>query len=133
MAAHENIEKALLFIEENLDRPITLSEVSKESGMSKYHFARTFKAVTGITFKTYHNQRRIEAAKALLRNPGTRVTDACYHVGFNDISYFNRVFRRLEGMNPSSYRKRFQRRQLPILATAARRSSTEKEQYSPTF
>ncbi len=106
---HANIEKALRLIEQNLDKSLTLAEVSRESGMSKYHFSRTFKAVTGNTFKTYHNQRRIEAAKTLLRNQETRVTDACYEVGFKDISYFNRVFRRVEGMSPSAYQKKFQR------------------------
>ena len=105
-----SIERAKLFIEKNIEKQLSLEEVSRESGMSKYHFSRTFKAVTGNTFKTYHNQRRIEAAKTLLRNQETRVTDACYEVGFKDISYFNRVFRRVEGMSPSAYQKKFQRR-----------------------
>jgi|LGVE01.1.fsa_nt_gb AraC-like DNA-binding protein len=104
-----SIERAKLFIEKNIEKQLSLEEVSRESGMSKYHFSRTFKAVTGNTFKTYHNQRRIEAAKTLLRNQETRVTDACYEVGFKDISYFNRVFRRVEGMSPSAYQKKFQR------------------------
>ena len=105
-----SIERAKLFIEKNIEKQLSLEEVSRESGMSKYHFSRTFKAVTGNTFKTYHNQRRIEAAKTLLRNQETRVTDACYEVGFKDISYFNRVFRRVEGMSPSAYQKKCQRR-----------------------
>ena len=109
MVSNTNIERAMRFIEENLDKPLTLAEVSKESGMSKYHFARVFKAVTGKTFKTYHNKSRIEAAKNLLRNKGTRVTEVCYEVGYNDLSYFDRSFRHFEGMNPSSYQKMVQR------------------------
>ena len=72
--------------------------------MSKYHFTRTFKAVTGNTFKTYHNKKRIEAAKKLLTNVEMSVTDVCYSLGFTDASYFNRVFRKHEDTTPSTYR-----------------------------
>ncbi len=100
-----NIERAKRFIEKNLEKPLSLEEVSRESGMSRYHFARMFKAYTGMTFKTYHNEMRIEAAKALLQNGENRISEVCYAVGYNDLSYFNRVFRRYVGMSPSSYQK----------------------------
>lgn len=100
-----NIEKAERYIIKNLDKPLSLGEVSREIGMSKYHFARTFKAVTGKTFKTYHNQLRIERAKGLLQNNDLRITEVCYEVGFNDISYFDRMFHRLERISPSAYKK----------------------------
>ncbi|MBW1799513.1 MAG: helix-turn-helix transcriptional regulator [Deltaproteobacteria bacterium] len=74
--------------------------------MSKYHFARTFKRVTGKTFKTYHNQKRVDMAKGLLQNPEFYVTEICFEVGFNDISYFDRVFKKIEGMSPSDYQKK---------------------------
>ncbi len=102
---HANIIRALHFINKNFHRPLSLEEVSRESGMSMYHFARTFKAVTGITFKTYHNKKRIEAAKDLLKDHEMHITDVCYSLGFNDASYFNRVFRKYEGTTPSSYKK----------------------------
>jgi AraC-like DNA-binding protein len=100
-----NIERAKRFIDKNLEKPLSLEEVSRESGMSRYHFARMFKAYTGMTFKTYHNEMRIEAAKALLQNRENRISEVCYAVGYNDLSYFNRVFRRYVGMSPSSYQK----------------------------
>ena len=101
---YKNIKKALLFIDNNFNRPIPLDEISIESGMSKYHFARTFKAVTGNTFKTYHNKKRIEVAKKLLKNDEMSITDVCYSLGFTDASYFNRVFRKHEETTPSLYR-----------------------------
>ncbi|MBW1722830.1 MAG: helix-turn-helix transcriptional regulator [Deltaproteobacteria bacterium] len=106
MACHEGIKKAVRFIRNHFREPLTLDQVAMESGMSKYHFARVFKVSTGMTFKEYHNRRRIEEAKALLCNRTMRVTDVCYEVGFNDISYFDRVFRRLVGVNPTSYKRR---------------------------
>ena len=118
------IEKALRFIEEHLDQDITLTRISNVCGMSKYHFARTFKAITGMTFKAHHNKRRIETAKNLLETRAMRVTDVCFEVGFNDVSYFNRVFRRFEGMSPLAYQKQclptMKAKVLPILRDAPR-------------
>jgi AraC-like DNA-binding protein len=107
MTGYRNISRALAYIEANLREPISLTEISKESGMSKYYFARTFKTFTGKTFKAYHNEKRIEAAKLMLQKPDARVTDVCFAVGFNDISYFCRLFHRFTGMSPSSYRKKY--------------------------
>lgn len=101
-----NIVKAMHFIHENMDKPLTLKQVSKESGMSMYHFARIFKSATSESFKTYHNHQRIEMAKGLLMIPENSITDVCYATGFNDLSYFNRVFRKFEGVNPSSYKRK---------------------------
>ena len=106
---HANIIRALHFINKNFHKPLSLEEVSRESGMSMYHFARTFKVVTGITFKTYHNKKRIKAAKDLLKDQEMRVTDVCYSLGFNDLSYFDRVFQKFEGISPSAYQKKFKR------------------------
>ena len=61
---HANIKRALHCIKKNIHRPLSLEEVSRESGMSMYHFVGTFyKAVTGITFKMYYNrlQKRTKA------------------------------------------------------------------------
>jgi AraC-like DNA-binding protein len=116
MSGYVNINRALAYIEANLKEPISLTEVSKESGMSKYYFARTFKAFTGKTFKAYHNERRIETAKVMLREPDARVTDVCFAVGFNDISYFCRLFQRFAGTSPSSYRKSHQPATLSLVA-----------------
>jgi len=59
----------------------------------------------GKSFKKYLNERRIKMAEALLRDEEMNVTEVCFAVGFNDLSYFDRVFRQAKGMTPSSYRK----------------------------
>lgn len=99
------IEKGRRYIEENLEKPLTLGEVSGEAGMSRFDFSRAFKAETGISFKEHLNRKRIEAAKNLMKDEGINVTEACFSVGFNNHSYFCRVFRKLEGVTPSSYRR----------------------------
>jgi len=103
--APQGIRKSLLYIEKNYMEPLTLDEVARKSGMSKYHFSRVFKAETGRSFSGYLNQKRIEAAKILMEYHDMNITEACFAVGFNDLSYFSRVFRKLEGVTPSSYRK----------------------------
>lgn len=102
-----SIEKAKQFIEQNLGQPLNLEDVSRQGGLSKYHFARKFKSATGLTFKNYLNGMRIERAKHLLEHRGMNVTDVFLAVGFNDHSYFNKVFRRFEGKCPSHYQRQF--------------------------
>jgi len=100
-----NIERALGFIRENLEKPLTLEEIAKESGMSKYHFSRVFKASAGRSFKKYLIEKRIDRAKNLLANEDLNITEVCFSVGFNDLAYFDRIFKRREGITPSAYRR----------------------------
>ncbi len=97
------IRKAIEYLEENYHRPITLAMVARASGMSKFHFSRLFKQHMGISFKQYLNLKRIEAAKVLISQHGHNVTEAGFAVGFNDASYFSRVFREVEGRSPRCY------------------------------
>jgi len=98
-----DIERAIDFVEKRLSEPISLDEVARESGFSKFHFTRLFKSHTGMTFKTYHNLKRIEKAGRLLKQGDLSVSEVCYELGFNDLSYFDRVFRRFTGRCPSDY------------------------------
>lgn len=97
------IRRALAYIERNFDKPITLEHLSNITAMSKYHFSRQFKQQMGISFKRYLNLKRVEAAKALISGGEHNVTEACYAVGFNDASYFTRVFREMDGSSPKNY------------------------------
>ena len=97
------IKKALSYIEGNFDKPITLETLARETAMSKYHFSRQFKQHMGMSFKRYLNLKRVEVAKMLISGGDHNVTEACYAVGFNDASYFTRVFREVDGSSPKSY------------------------------
>ena len=104
-----NIERAIHFIDSNCIMPLSLDQVARKSGMSKFYFARSFKSLTGRTFKNYQNYKRIEKAKNLLREDEVRVIDICFSIGFNDVSYFNRVFKKIAGLSPSCFKKQLSR------------------------
>lgn len=93
------------YIENNYTRKLCLDEIAKRGRLSKYHFCRVFKTLTGKTFLEYVNNIRIEKAKELLRKSLFSITDICFKVGFADISNFNRTFKKIAGMAPTKYRK----------------------------
>lgn len=73
--------------------------------MSQTHFFRCFKNELGISPIDFINDERIKLAKTLLRNPTKTIHDVCYGSGFNNISYFNKVFKRATQRTPSEYRQ----------------------------
>jgi AraC-like DNA-binding protein/ligand-binding sensor protein len=99
------VVKARAFIAENLEEELSLEQVARAAGMSPFYFCKIFKAATGLTFTDYVARARVEKTKQLLLNPHTRVSEAAYAAGFQSLSQFNRVFRRIEGQAPSDYRE----------------------------
>jgi AraC-like DNA-binding protein len=63
-----------------------------------------FKKATGINFTDYLSRVRTERAKNLLLNPNLRVSEIAYEVGFQSLTHFNRVFKRILGRSPTDYR-----------------------------
>jgi YesN/AraC family two-component response regulator len=98
------LERAIAFIDDQLHTKVMLDQVAREAGMSKFHFCRYFKAVTGLTFREFLARRRIARAIELLRDRQRSVTDVYLDVGFKDLSHFGRVFRKVTGQSPSRYR-----------------------------
>jgi two-component system, response regulator YesN len=98
------VEAALAFMAERWQTPITLEDVSRVAGMSKFHFSRIFHAATGSTFTDYIGARRIQRAKELLADPSLPMKRICDLAGFGDPTYFSSAFKRREGMSPSEYR-----------------------------
>jgi AraC-like DNA-binding protein len=103
------IERSLIYIEKNFMNPLTLDEVARVNGMSKYHFCRVFNEKSGYTFKQYLNRKRIEKAKYLMKFEDMNVSEAGFAVGYNDIAYFSSVFHKIEGVSPSHYKKSLNR------------------------
>lgn len=96
------IADTLAYISANLTEELSLDNISKHIGLSKYHLCKLFKANTGTTINSYIVTRRIAEAKYLLA-AGESVTSACHGSGFNDISHFTRTFHRLVGISPGKF------------------------------
>jgi len=100
------ITRARQFIAEKHAEELSLTGVSQAVNMSAFYFCKTFKKSTGMTFTDYLARIRVEKVKNLLLNPHKRVSDAAYEAGFQSLSQFNRVFRRVAGESPTTYRDR---------------------------
>ena len=100
------ITKGRAFIAEHQNEPLRLRDVARVLNMSAYYFCKVFKAATGLTFTEYLSRARIESVKQMLLNAHTRIGEAGYAAGFQSLSQFNRVFRRVAGEPPSRYRDR---------------------------
>lgn len=91
------------YIERHLGEAISLEDLARVAGVSRFHFARQFRARTGESPMGYLLRMRVERAKARLRDSRARVIDIAAELGFADQSHFARAFRRLVGMQPSAY------------------------------
>ena len=98
------ITKAKKFIEEHQTEDMTLSQVAKAVNTSSFYFCKMFRKVTGINFTDYLSRLRIERAKNLLLNPNLRISEIAFEVGFQSLTHFNRVFKRILGQSPTDYR-----------------------------
>jgi two-component system response regulator YesN len=103
---HHTLQQALNFIHNNFSTDISLDQVAGTAGISKYHFSRLFKEMTGMTYQSYLNRVRIEQAKKLLNDDGLSITDTGYAVGYSDLTHFERIFKKLTGVTPSQFRRR---------------------------
>ncbi len=92
------------YLHGNIDRRISLEEVSREACVSRYHLHRAFRRVFRLTPHAYLTRLRLERARALLQS-GSPVTDDAMDVGFTSLSAFSRLFRARYGQPPSSIHK----------------------------
>jgi AraC-like DNA-binding protein/ligand-binding sensor protein len=99
------VARAKQFIAQNQDGAICLATVAKAVNTSTFYFCKLFKRTTGLTFTDYLARVRIEKAKTLLLNPNRRVSEVAYDIGFQSLTHFNRIFRKIEGQSPSNYRQ----------------------------
>lgn len=93
------------YVETHYDGTPDVNELAALVGLSTPAFCRLFKANTHMTFTDFVNQYRINQAKNFLLQDRS-VSETCFTVGFESLSYFNKLFRKLVGENPSAFRKR---------------------------
>ena len=105
MADLVHLRQARDFIDREYAQPLDVPAIARAALMSPAHFSRKFRAAYGETPYSYLMTRRIERAKALLRQ-GTSVTDTCVAVGCTSLGSFSSRFTEIAGMTPSEYRGR---------------------------
>lgn len=101
------LKNVIKYIYDNYNKPLHINELSKIAGYSEYHFIRFFKSQTGKTCTNFINALRIEKSLDLLINTNLSITEIAFNVGYDDVSYFIKVFKRLTSSTPSNYRKNF--------------------------
>jgi AraC family transcriptional regulator len=104
--ATRRMPQVLEYIEASLEKNLDLMELSNLAAMSKYHFLRTFRHVTGLTPHQFILGRRLRRAAMALRTSQTPVARIAADQGFGDLSTFNHTFRRVLGLTPTEFRSK---------------------------
>lgn len=102
----EQILKAQDLIEKNYARELNMDALAGQAGMGLRNFKRRFRKATGDSPLSYLQRYRIEAAKRLLENTQGNIAEVCYRVGYEDLGFFRRIFKRQVGLTPHEYRQR---------------------------
>lgn len=99
------IEKALAYLEKNFREPLSINDVASHCGISVSYFSKIFKKETGVTFTRYLNHCRLQKAAASLHSSQSSILEVALACGFQNFSYFIKMFRQEFGMTPGEYRK----------------------------
>ncbi len=94
-----------MWLDEHAQEAVDLEMVSRQAGLSPFHFLRLFARVLGVTPHQYLVRCRLRHAARLLADPARSITDIAFDVGFADLSNFVRTFRRAAGVSPRAFRK----------------------------
>ena len=101
------VSEGIGYIESNLHRPVRIEEVAEHVNLSPGYFSVLFRKETGRTFTDYVLQRRVETAGNMLRYSDYSSTEISEILAFSSQSYFIRCFRKISGMTPSEYRRKY--------------------------
>lgn len=99
------VQKAREYINSHKTEPLRLADVAKAAGASVFHFCKVFHKATGLKFTDYVARVRLEDARTQLLNPNKRISEVAYDVGFQSLTQFNRMFKRVFGQSPSDFRE----------------------------
>ena len=113
---YRRIVQAKLFIDNNYSDKIDLDNISDEAYFSKFHFIRLFKNIYGKTPHQYLTSVRISKATQLLRTDNS-VSEVCFSVGFDSLTSFSGLFKRIVGISPSTYLAQQQQKKTQIIKT----------------
>ncbi len=107
LSSNNRLAYAIEYISTHLHEPLTIGALSKKACMSESHFYKTFKEELGITPIEYINSERIKLAVKLLKDPNRKIKEIYLECGFENRSYFNRLFKRKVQASPGEYQSKF--------------------------
>ena len=99
------IENIKAYVAENLTHDISMEELAAAFNYNEKYLGRRFKLSTGHSVSEYCNIRRIALAKKLLLQDNSKISDVAGKCGFNNVNYFNRIFKKITGKSPQKYRQ----------------------------
>jgi AraC family transcriptional regulator len=98
------LNRVIEYVDAHLDQEIRLSALAETAGMSAHYFSELFKQSAHLSPHQFVLRRRIDRARELLSDPAIAIHEAALGTGFSNLSHFTKVFRRITGMTPTSYR-----------------------------
>lgn len=104
-STHPLVKGAVDYIRKEYRGNLTLNTLAQELGVNPSYLSRLLKKETGKNFVDILTECRISQGKYLLEQPGSKVIEVCEQVGYSDYTYFYQVFKRIEGISPSEYKK----------------------------
>ncbi len=107
LSSSNRLAYVLDYISKHLHEPLSVSDLSKKACMSESHFHKTFKEELGVTPIDYINSQRIKLAIRLLEDPSRKIKEIYLECGFENRSYFNRLFKRKLQVSPGEYQSKF--------------------------
>jgi AraC-like DNA-binding protein len=109
------LRPVLKYVDQHYNQKITLTELAIMANMSRHHFCRVFKNITGKPPIEYINHLRINAAIELLKEGHLNISEIALTVGFNDSNYFSRLFKKYKKVSPTCVQKKITSMNLRIL------------------
>ena len=103
----EVVEKAQEYIEDNFREKISMEELSRQFAVGRRNFDRRFIKATGNTPVEYHQRVKIESAKKAFETTRKNITEVMFEVGYADEKAFREVFKKITGMSPLEYKKKY--------------------------
>lgn len=97
------IDQIIEYMRKNINRKVTLEELSGIAKLSTFYLSRAFKDATGYPIIIYFNKMKIDKAKELLIEGNKKVKEVAYELGYTNEFYFSRIFKRIEGLSPKEF------------------------------
>ncbi len=101
-----HIDDVIHYVTENFDSSFSLDDLASRCALNSTYFSRAFKEHAGVPLFEFINRIRIDRACLLLKNSTMTILDIAFSVGYNNVSFFNRYFKKLNRMSPGEYRRK---------------------------